>query len=101
VDKNKWDQPRVKLVSQAGVVVVYFCFAEHVKKYFSMHSNMRKFAIIFLTASRNQTVLKCLVFLHLVQTSATFENYFIHNSKRSLNRVLLHNGNTSGSVSLG
>ena len=66
-----------------------------------MHPNMRKFAIMFLTASRNQSVLKCLFFLHLVQTSETFENYFIHNSKQSLSRVLLHNGNTTGSVPLG
>ena len=66
-----------------------------------MHSNMRKFAIIFLTASRNESLLKCLFFLHLVQTSETFENYFIHNWKRSLSRVLLHNGNTTGSVPLG
>ena len=88
-------------MSQAGDVVVYFYFTEHIKKYFSMHSNMRKFAIIFLTASRNKSLLKYFVFLHLVQTSETFENYFILISKRSLNRVLLHIGNTSGSVSLG
>jgi len=87
----------MKLLTPAGGVVVYFYFTEHIKEYFSMHSNMRKFVILFLTASRKESVLKCLFFLHLLQTSETFENYFIHNSKPSLSRVRLHNGNTSGS----
>ena len=40
MDKNKWDQSGMKLVSQTGDLVVYFCFTEHIKKYFSMHSNI-------------------------------------------------------------